>query len=1680
VFTGIVRKVSKIILKILLGFVSAIVVLLILIVLLIRLPAIQNYITHRAVTYISGKTHSRTEIGRLYLLFPKSIVIENLFAEDQRHDTLLRLEKLEVDINLWGLTRSKVEVNGLLLKGVNANIDRNELGKFNFDFLINAFTTKNKKQTKTEAKKSGKPWQITVKKVDLENIRYSYDDQASGFAISGYVGLLKLKMKSIDIAKLDFNGDDLVLNNVNTRIILSQALLVRPDTGTSTAPAKLPTIKLNKLTMSGIGFYMQDKKNNQQYTINVGKLMVVPDTIDLNRHRIQIKSVDLRNSNGAIALMRTIDSTIKGTPVVKTNKNENTGWYIDGGKVKVSDVDFSLDMTNVAHLVNGLDYNHLHLTGINIAVNNAHYSPERITGDIRAVAVQDQSGLHVRSLQAKVLYDAHNIMLTGLSLVTDQTQLSHYIRLTFPSLSALSKNIGDLGIDADLHNTHVAVNDLLLFVPSLRSQPQLAAQISRTVYISGRISGRLKDITAVNLLVSAAEETSVALDAHITGLPNAIHATYDVNIKNIHSSQKDLNSLTGGIIPTTINVPEKFDLSGRLKGSLKDLSAQIVLKTTSGNADIKATLRQLNGDTLYTAAVTTHSLDIGYILKQQKILGPVSLSATVTGKNISLSNMTADLNGNISAIELYKYNYHDLILKAKADHDTYKITLTASDPNLVMALQSDISLVKDKKSLSLDLYIDCADLKQVGLVKYDISANGRIQADLQGKDMETFNGNVKLSNIVLNKNEHPYFIDSIMLTASKDTNYTDIVVLSPVINAKVDGVVNIGNLKGSLEHQISRYFSKVDDQNMVLQDTAAEKFKLMVDILPHPAIKGAILPGLEDFNGIHLQGDFDNIMHRLNLTASAPQFGYTGYNADTINIGMHADSSEMKYALSFQKLKSKTIRLAQTSLDGSLKDSTLLFALKIEDADSGDKLIISGDLSQDSSKSYVMHLDHRNLTIDNKKWDLPDDNSVHYNARGLFVHDLVLSNGGQYVDIHSKVDTANAPLDVSFKEFHLGTVSSIVEKDSALIRGVVNGSAELQNVLHAPAFTSDLRVDSVYYKDNSVGNITLKADNLSPNKYSAIVTLTGADNDVAIKGFYAPDTIASHINLDVEIKKLNISSVQGFTFGQIRRSKGYISGSVSVNGTFSKPEANGDLHFSDAAFNVAYINNYIQLKDAHIKVDPKGIYFNSFNIQDSLGRKAVIDGKVITSDFRKMVFDLSIKTDQFTVLNTSTLDNPLYYGHVVLTSDITIKGDNQMPIINTNAKLVGGSNVTVVVPPSRISADRGEGVVILVDTNAVEAAIRKDSMVDASAFKGIALSANIDVSKETSFKVIVDKSSGDSLVVRGDGLLSFAMDASGRQSLTGTYTLDGGGYRASFQKIIKKEFKIKRGSTIMFNGSPTDATVDITATYSTRAAPVDLLSSELLSATPEEKNAYRTLLNFNVNLMMKGELLNPIITFSMDMAEGDKDAFNGVVYAKLNAINKDPNELNKQVFAMLILNRFISPDILSGGSAPGGTTDAVNTLARNSVNQILTDQLNALSGKFIKGVDLNFGVQTNDQYSSSTVQQNTQLSVGLKKQFFNNRLSVEVGTSITVQNNTGALTQTNANTLTGDIGIEYKLTKDGQYSFKAFRQNQYDGVIDGLLYKTGIGVVFTKNYDTFKELFAPVKKVKDSKTETKD
>ncbi len=313
------------------------------------------------------------------------------------------------------------------------------------------------------------------------------------------------------------------------------------------------------------------------------------------------------------------------------------------------------------------------------------------------------------------------------------------------------------------------------------------------------------------------------------------------------------------------------------------------------------------------------------------------------------------------------------------------------------------------------------------------------------------------------------------------------------------------------------------------------------------------------------------------------------------------------------------------------------------------------------------------------------------------------------------------------------------------------------------------------------------------------------------------------------------------------------------------------------------------------------------------------------------------------------------------------------------------------------------------------------------------------------------------LSVKGNADLNASIDPSGKITLTGRYEVIEGSYNLSVGPFSKKEFKLVKGSSIVWTGEPTTATVNLTALYEVYAAPIDLINE------PDNILA-KTKLPFQVYLYMKNELLKPDISFKIDLPENQQNALQGIVYTKLQNVNRDPNELNKQVFALLALNRFIANNpfqSLAGGSG-------VSSLARSSVSKLLTDQLNNLASDLIQGIDINFDVNSSEDYSSGSLAQRTDLEVGLSKKLLNDRLTVTVGSSFGIE---GPKTpNSNSSHLAGNINIDYLLSADGKYRLRFYRRNQNDAIIEGQIIETGLGFTLVVDYNKFREIFNSRKK----------
>ncbi len=216
---------------------------------------------------------------------------------------------------------------------------------------------------------------------------------------------------------------------------------------------------------------------------------------------------------------------------------------------------------------------------------------------------------------------------------------------------------------------------------------------------------------------------------------------------------------------------------------------------------------------------------------------------------------------------------------------------------------------------------------------------------------------------------------------------------------------------------------------------------------------------------------------------------------------------------------------------------------------------------------------------------------------------------------------------------------------------------------------------------------------------------------------------------------------------------------------------------------------------------------------------------------------------------------------------------------------------------------------------------------------------------------------------------------------------------------------------------------------------------------------------------MEGDLLKPAITFDISLPTTVLTLYPDVDQ-RLTQLRTQQSEMNEQVFALLLLGRFVGEDPLSSGQKGGGST--VGNLAFSSGAQILTNQMDQVAASLIKEVDIHFDLNNQqDWWSTGKEIDYTELDVTVSKQLMEDRLRVSVGSSFDVVGS-GAPQQAPSN-VAGDLEAAYKLTKDGRYLLRAYRQNQYEAVVVGQVIETGVGFIFTFNYDKFKEIWHKAK-----------
>jgi len=687
-----------------------------------------------------------------------------------------------------------------------------------------------------------------------------------------------------------------------------------------------------------------------------------------------------------------------------------------------------------------------------------------------------------------------------------------------------------------------------------------------------------------------------------------------------------------------------------------------------------------------------------------------------------------------------------------------------------------------------------------------------------------------------------------------------------------------------------------------------------------------------------------------------------------------------------------------------------------------------------------------------------------------------LSQGTSMIKVQSDQEKMNSPLSIDLKDFDLATLTKMIKKDKLIAQGLMEGNVYLQNIASDLRFVSDLTIKDLGVFEIVLGNLFVDVKNESASKYSANVTLEGGQNKISLGG--SADVDQKEMDLKLNINQLQLKALEGFSMGNLSNSQGFLSGNMSIGGKFDAPKILGDINFNDMSFHVNPIN--ADFKDINDKIafTNRGIELNKFKITDADGNLLLIDGQLLTENYMNYKFNFDIKAVDFKAISSTSKDNDMYYGTLIFDSNIQVRGDMDTPKVSGQLRVGANTDFTIVMPQEDPSIADREGIVEFIDEESLKQAALQQYNDDFnnSKFKGLDVSLTILVDKKATFSMIMDKQSGDKVMIKGEGDIVAGIDPSGKISLTGRYEFSEGSYDLSFN-FIKRKFLVQEGSSITFAGDPTDAILNLTAIYETKVAPYDLMQDQIASLSPTQQNLYKQQIPFQTFLMMNGEVLKPEISFDIRLKDGISSVSGDVitnVKSKLEQLRTNETELNKQVFALLLINSFIGENPFD--SSVGGVS--AGTMARQSVNRLLSDQLNNFAGSLIKSVDLNFNLESSEDFSSGTRENRTDLNVAVSKKLFSERLKVTVGSSFEVEGNRRENEQ--ASNIAGDIEMEYALTRDGRYLLRVYRKNTYDIALQGQVVETGVGFVITMSYDKFKELFDQSKDKKELKKKLKD
>lgn len=1636
----------RIIARIILG----IVIFFTLLILFIRSPWGQGIIVEKVVSYISNKTNSKVEVERLFITFDGNIQLEGLYLEDKTGDTLIFSKSLEANVPLWSMLKGDgIGVESLDLEGVRANIFRKDtIQGYNFQFLIDAFATSETTTNSTDTITA--TLDIVLGKLDFSDLDVVYNDDVVGIESRFKIGALNASMEKTDLANMTFEASELKV--INSKINFIQKPIPF-DPNAEAIP--LPSLSVENLTLTNVYADYHSYGDRIAAEVDIKDLYAEIQRADLVNNNFEIRVFNLKNSS--IVLRTETETNAVTQKVVEVTQDikediQTFEWpelRVALGAINFENNEFSYFVAEAEAKKGTFNPNAIVVSNLNLQADNINLKDKTAELHITNSTFKEISGLDLKELSLSFNVDDNTLKVSNLKTALNNNRLQGNVRFDYPKLSTLIENPEQSKVDVNIPTFQVSLKDVFLIQPELKKNPYLNTLSKHLVSGSTIANGFLYDINIAKLNANWSN-TRLYATGRIQNATSPENFQFNIPDFSVTSKRSDIVQFVDEK-QLGVTLPIDVKLTGTLKGNPYDINTKAMLTTSQGVASVDGHFK--NGTTLeFDADLSIQDYKLNELLQNEQ-LGALSLTVKANGKGKTINDLDAEVEGTISSFKYNNYEIKDLKLAGDIKDGRGKVTSKYEDYNLNMDLYATVVLDSVAPEATMELNIIGADLQGLGLMSRDVKAGMKIYADFKGNATNYDIAAIVDEGVVVYDNK-TYLIGDLNALAHVRRDSTSVSIKNKIVDVLLQSNADPQTFSKALQRHVFSYFYR--DAKVPDSITNPVNLKLRAKIIQAPILNDVFLVNVQDLDTVKIDVDFKEFERKLNANITAPHINYSGYELDSLAFSMDTDKDKFVFDFGFNEIKAGPVHIQKTNVKGNQANNELsLDFIAYHDEEKMIQILSKITGSRDRLRFHVSPTD---LILNKSPWNSPETNEIIYTKNKLAFNDFRFFKDNQSVEITDKLPSISKDhVAIDFKNFKLSEFLSYLNPDKKLATGILNGEFILEEPFTDTGIVADLDVSELSFMQVDMGTLSLNAESLGANIYDFNAAMKGGEIDLELRGGYVANAAGANLDLKLDINQFNMKALTGFSQGELTETDGSFSGNFKLSGTPAEPKYEGNLKFKDADFKIAMFNSAFTLANENLSINNDGLSMENFTVLDENQNTLIASGNIGTESFINPTFDLQVTADDFQVMNATKEDNDFLYGKASLDANATITGDLQIPIIDMDVTVGSNTDMTYVMPSATVNIEERDGVVVFVNRENPDAILTRTEEQTAT-IKGFDIAALVKIGNDAAVTIVIDEETGDNFKVSGEGDLNFNMNPNGNMTLAGVYEVEDGHYELNLYNLVNRKFDIVSGSRVTWSGDPFDAKLDIKALYRVETSASSLMAPVFSGDDASITGKFRQVLPFYVYLNIDGQLMQPKINFNLDMPEDEQGAVGGQVYGRVQQLNQQEDELNRQVFSLLVLNRFY-PDPGSDGSAGG-----VASIARDNLNDAVADQLNTFSDKLLgnSGFDLNFGLDTFTDYQGNSPQERTQLDIAAQKKLLNDRLIVSVGSEVDVQGRS----QTGEETpIIGNVSIEYILTENGRYRIKGFRRNEFENVIDGQTIVSGIAIIFTQEFNKFSELW---------------